>query len=572
MENALCTQCHKKNESKHYGMAKHLLHHLTSTCRATLLMTAAMAGLSLTASATDTKYINSQADWQNIVDKYDGKEVNVILNCDVKFDKQGIQMDKFVGTLDGQGHAFVFNYKDDKDTDSKYYDEDWDEDSAPFEDAQGTIKNLRLTGTIAIRYGFSSYRESNPLVRDLEGTLTIENCLSEINFVNTGTSAAGWNRCHIGGFIGQMTSSSGKAIFKNCAFTGSFVYADKDSGHDYNDTGGFVGYQSSKAKIEIYNCFSNITYDERGTINTFSYFVGNSDTDYLTMFNAYGYCVNRSGTAVSLKDNQGEGFTDLYASEKTDFMSNGVLMMALNGDYSGIGDKWAQTLGTDATPKLKTFSNGSETLTNLVKNGDFNNGLANWINDEGDEYLTCQTTDNNTYWRTPKFFRTMLQTVDLTEHYTEEQLTNNQYDVIMACNVSLQYGCKQAYVGYSFLDASGELIGEKYGIMWSPLTDKFYSTMNWETYGSRITLPSGTRSVKIQLEGYDYKFLDGYYGPAFDNVWLALLKTGTNPTAIAPVTDNPTVTDGPRYTISGTPAGKNTKGIIIQNGKKYIMR
>lgn len=548
-------------------MKKHLLNCIARCCRTSLLMTAVMAGMSLTAKAADTKYINSQADWEDYVKNYDGKECNVFLNCDVKFETKGIQMDDFVGTLDGQGHAFIFNYKDNKsgDQNAKYYNANWGDDSAPFEDASGTIKNLRLTGTIAIRYGFSAYRESNPLVRALDNTLTIENCHSEIAFVNTGNQASGWNRCHIGGFIGQVNSGA-KITFRNCSFTGSFTYTDHDSGHDYNDTGGFIGWLSTK-DIVIENCFSYVTYDDRGKVNTFSYFVGNpSSYSDDAVINSYGYCVNSSGEVKSLTN--ADKCTDLTTGN-SEIIGNGLLTLALNGDAGKSESKWAQTVGTDATPKLKTFNPSSNLLYNLVTNGYFNNDNKGWTLEKGTAAVL--TDNNNKFWRTGRFVSVLTQTVNLADYLTETELAGNTYNALLSCNVGDQYGYAVLIVKYTFLDANGTTIGTDYELINKSSYLKL-DAFTWETTSATISMPVGTRKVTVTLQGRDEYTWEGYFGPAFDNVVLALVKTGEIPTGITMPARRPAASSARRYTIDGTPAGKDAKGIIIQNGKKYLVR
>lgn len=550
-------------------MKNNLLHHIACICRSSLMLTALLACLSLTASAVETKYINSQTDWENFVKDYDSKtEVNVLLNCDVKFETQGVQIKKFIGTLDGQGHAFVFNYKDNKDGDQNkaYYDENWTKDSAPFGNATGTIKNLRLTGTVAIRYGFAAYRQNVPLVMKLENTLTLDNCHCDVDFVNTGTIAAGFNNCYIGGFIGCASTAPNGVTFNNCSFTGSYTYTDPDGGHDYNDTGGFIGFQSA-VTVTITNCYSYFTYDDRGKTVSLGYFVGYFSNDKPNFTNSYGLCLNESGEVKSV-DN-GEAFIDLADYGGVDYIKKGGLTMALNAGNDG-SNPWGQTIGTDKEPMLTVVNPESETLVNLVSNPYFDNNSTSWTL-KGSTAAFKTDDNNNIFLQTSYTADSLIQTVSLTDRYTEAELSGNSYKAVMSCDWGWQYGYRAVAINYTFLDGSNrELLS--YDIFKDANNSTELTAFKWNTAGSTITVPAGTRKVKITLSGQDYKNWGDNYGPAFDNVCLALVKTANQPTAITKVTPNSAVTDSRRYTLSGTPATAGTKGIIIQNGKKYVVK
>lgn len=124
--------------------------------------------------------IRSQAEWKKFIKKYSDVLVDVKLYCDLDFDKDGLSMKKFRGTFDGQGHTFRFDYKYTFGS------------SAPFLQAEGTIKNLYLTGDIEYRYGWATYTESVPLVRKVEmywHGLTVINCHCDVRFKEVSTQS-----------------------------------------------------------------------------------------------------------------------------------------------------------------------------------------------------------------------------------------------------------------------------------------------------------------------------------------------------------------------------------------------
>lgn len=317
----------------------------------------------------------------------------------------------------------------------------------------------------------------------------------------------------------------------------------------------------------VENSFSYITYDKRGTVELFSYFVGHSDID-VKVTNSYGYSVSLEGEVKTLAND--EKCTDLTTTNiGAEFIRNGGLTMALNAGSDVAGSKWAQTVGTDAVPKLKTFSPESETLTNLVTNGDFTNDETSWSSSSGTSHI--ETESKNKFWRTSYAATELKQTIDLTSHYTETELAANNYKAVMTCNWAHQYGYRVLTVNCAFLDANGNQLGT-YDLINKTNCSTELSALTWESVGGNTTVPKGTRKVTVTLKGQDYKNWDGNFGPGFDNVGLALVKTANEPTGINTATRRPAPSDNRRYTLSGVPAGKGAKGIIIQGGKKRVVR
>lgn len=294
--------------------------------------------LPLAANAVDTFYINTQSDFETLASKYSGKEVNVILNCDLTFTKKGYAMYDFRGTFDGRGHKFKFNYIDEG------------KPSAPFEYVKGTIKNLYLTGNIQYRYGYAAYTRATALARMNYKTLTVENCHCDVNFKEMSVhNVYGMNSSKIGGFLSIVDSDS-KVTFKDCSFTGSFR---KNSNTDeyWYDTAGFIGMSKSGSLTTFINCFSYLDFQQTtpGMKSRRSgYFAGWSGNEYVKMTNCYAYS-NQSDL-----NNYGSATVVSQASLKS-----GEVAYKLAAGRTGSNNPWGQQLGIDNLPRLKAYSTGS---------------------------------------------------------------------------------------------------------------------------------------------------------------------------------------------------------------------
>lgn len=376
--------------------------------------------------------------------------------------------------------------------------------------------------------------------------------------------ASGYNRCYIGGFVGFVNSVT--ATFNNCSFTGSFTYTDPDGGHDYNDTGGFIGHFKS-GKISLTNCYSSVTYDDRGKVVSLGYFVGWLKGENKSFTNCYGYCLNEKGDEKTLDDYA--ECTNLADYGGAGFIKGGGLAMALNAGNTSY-NPWAQTIGTDEVPRLKVLYPESETLANIVTNAYFNNGTTSWTF-KGLRGAVVTDDNSNSIWRTGNTIDSLTQTVNLSSHFTEAELTRSTYKAVLSCDWAHQYGYKTLNVNYTFLDASGKEL-KSCDLINETGNSTELSALTWKTAATTVEVPTGARKVRVSLSGQDYKFWLGNFGPAFDNVSLALVKTGDIPTAINTVSQRPATTDSRRYTLSGIPAGSKAKGIIIQGGKKYVVK
>lgn len=81
--------------------------------------------------------------------------------------------------------------------------------------------------------------------------------------------------------------------------------------------------------------------------------------------------------------------------------------------------------------------------------------------------------------------------------------------------------------------------------------------------------------MEISLAGKDYKNWDGSFGPAFDNVSIALVKNGSVPTAI-----NTATTNAPRpaahkgiFTLDGQRLERIAHpGLYIIDGRKVLVK
>lgn len=306
---------------------------------------------------TTSKGTKDKNSWQYYSENsdYRKKEVYVTLASDIIIDNDIDNWENFTGTLDGNGHTITLNY-------NKI-------DRAPLRNTIGktTIKNVYVTGKITNTLGEISYDEAAPLVRYVnEGTLTVENCWSDVEFTIVDNSIKKFNSAYNGGFVASI-EGSGNAVFKNCLSTASFL-----TDYHWIDVGGFVGRLKDGCTVSFANCLSYITIDN----STDWVSTRTSESDNVGPF--VGSDSGGSGQTANAICLENTRYTnERYYSQmlSADEFTTGRIVFVLDFNET---DTWAQTLGTDKHPKLKKFSPNSKKVAWLGYDVEWNGNGKTW--------------------------------------------------------------------------------------------------------------------------------------------------------------------------------------------------
>lgn len=304
-------------------------------------------------AATDIT-ISSASDWKS---KCKGKsgEFNLKLTADITINTSDGYFSEFSGTFDGQGHTITLNTSG----------EDWALIEKVPSSTKATVKNLRLAGKQKVSQGTVFDDQQSPLIRFANGTVDVENCISEVEITVEGTS---WgNTTYVGGFISDLYAGS-TVNFTNCSSMVKFITTDG------SELGGFVGQVDERATMNITNChslleFSDWTnYDNKTNIG---YFVGRQ-SGTLNASNCYArdFCLTgkKANISPTEKDNSKvSGDITAYGSFSSGSWSDkkwktGEITYLLNNKSSDSGVAWVQTIGTDETPQLRAITPTSATV------------------------------------------------------------------------------------------------------------------------------------------------------------------------------------------------------------------
>ena len=271
--------------------------------------------LQYTVTVDNEMRIASKDDWQTLSNQVEAgnTSINATMTADVdlgtnsnfsEFKELILGRNKnYSGTLDGGGHTLSFV---------------WDAGSQPYiapiyavENA--TIKNLRTSGSIT-----SSESHISGMIRQVFGTVTISNCVSNVNI----TSSYSNGSASIAGLVASVRPSATLNI-TDCMVTG-ILTATTDNGK--KDVKGFVCNQEGSCTI------SNSLFAGSGNGHTWS---GTFTRNNATLNNCY--YLNPCGTA------QG---TQVTAEQ---LKSGEVAYLLQNGRTDNV---WGQTLATDTVPQL----------------------------------------------------------------------------------------------------------------------------------------------------------------------------------------------------------------------------
>ncbi len=238
---------------------------------------------------------------------YVGKVDNTVyaeLTNDIDGFDDLMSIQNYYGTLDGKFHTINVNIVKGADANN----------AAVFSTLYGTVKNLRVAGTITTESKYAA-----GVAAHAYSGATIEKVTSSVNIVANITGDA----TH-GGIVAVV--ESGDMNIKNCVFNGSMT------GETANSCGGIVGWLSGKANIT--NCLQ-IGDIQVGTSGGHTFARTGTDS-YRNISNSY-YLKAYGDAAGTLTD--------------AEQMKSGELCYKLNGSSSD-DPVWFQTLATDTVPHL----------------------------------------------------------------------------------------------------------------------------------------------------------------------------------------------------------------------------
>nr|WP_232369963.1 peptidase M26 [Prevotella illustrans] len=261
--------------------------------------------------ATNTMYIRNAEEWKlfaHLVNKEKMSNLNVKLDGDINLGKEIVQVGingivNYSGTFDGQGHTISL---------------DWNTThgfTALFNSVNGaTIKNLHTKGVITNYVHFTS-----GLVMIVYGSVTLSNCVSEVNFNHTTNE----RECFTAGLI-SFVKADAQVTINDCIVKGKIL----PSAYVENVVmDGFVGPQEGGSVSTLNNCLyiDSNPRDHTGTVSFGKIIVNN---------------------CYSLSDHSVARYTQVNAEQ----LKSGEVAYKLQAGRSN--RVWGQTLGTDDTPWL----------------------------------------------------------------------------------------------------------------------------------------------------------------------------------------------------------------------------
>ena len=215
--------------------------------------------------ADGTYLIGSTDDWNTFASGINGGSIaltaNAKLTADIAVSTMiGSESKKYAGVFDGKTHTLNVTISG-----SSQF-------AAPFHYVKGgTIKNLRVEGTVS-----SSYAHMSGLIGRAYGKISIENCIVAANIYMTSDYAAGF--VGNGGSIAYGGPS--EVVMRNCLFIGSFTGVSGNR----SKASAFWGW--GKSTPVFINCLENGTYTNISEFSPYM-FEGTDGENSETTTNSY---------------------------------------------------------------------------------------------------------------------------------------------------------------------------------------------------------------------------------------------------------------------------------------------
>lgn len=243
--------------------------------------------------------------------------IDAVLTADIDISEYhnlrvGTENNKFAGTLDGQNHTLKVDLLS-----TDIY-------TAPFAYLSGTVKNLKVDGTISVAEQGHKYAAG---IAGYTDGCTVENCIVNVDIYSqiSGATSDDADGTH-GGFFGY--ASNGGTV-RNSAFTGAFISQTTTS------CAGICGWVSSDGEtLNVDRCLMIADISQWVNTDGCSTFARNS-----------GMCNITNSVYVDAFGEVPSGATQVTADQ----LASGAACFILNG-LSTEGCTWFQNLGTDDMP------------------------------------------------------------------------------------------------------------------------------------------------------------------------------------------------------------------------------
>ena len=237
-------------------------------------------------------------------------KINAVLTADID-NYTGVMIGttdvKYAGVFDGNFHKIT------------YFTEPTEPIWGLFRTLSGTVKNLRVTGTIT-----TDQKQCGGLAGFIYGA-TIQNCISSVDIITSFSGDAG-----TGGIVATTTEIEGSVI-KDCIFDGTIQGANAHS------CAGIVGWTSKRASLTNCLVIGEISVNENNG-DVIARNQGNAILDNCYYLNAFS------------------AIPDKITKITEEQLQSGEVCYKLNGQQEEL--VWTQTLGTDRNPV--PFSNGDK--------------------------------------------------------------------------------------------------------------------------------------------------------------------------------------------------------------------
>ena len=535
-----------------------------------------------------TNTISDDADWV-IFSKLvaDGQtSLNVTMTADVNAGSTmvGSEWQKYSGTFDGTGHTLTFNYDGNGSM------------VAPFKEVDGaTIKDLKTTGSIT-----SSNNLLAGIVGQVNGATTLTRCASNMS-IKTTVDTNG----RIGGLVARNGQAGASLTFNNCMYDGEINSAT-------NQAAGFVGWSPNATTIS--NCLVASTSITGGE----SSFTPNSITIpdgkyayYLTTFgtSTQGTQLNKqlltSGQAA-WELNQGIG-------DGAWFFGQGNLNTSMVDDCPALtNDNTKKVVRTQAQyTGTKLYVNPGGAIPNAVRLK-----ALGWYTDTESKVLTSIPSDfaggDDAIKRTKNYFKLKVGSAGATTlmvPFTTTSLPENvkAYDLtfdgteVTATKVDVITANKPVLINapvgeYLFsADATGmdDMILEDSGNGWIVYGSSTYTngalTGVYNEAGSSSAsdpfsyVPAGDYVLQNGADGLGFYKVDAantikitsfraYLTASTNSRSLRIVYANDETTGIADVRSMKEDVRGEYFNLKGQRVAQPTKGLYVQNGKKYIVK
>ena len=569
----------------------------------TLFIAALLIGTGSLMATDVVTSISNLTEWKAFVksinDGADYSSTTVTLNADVIVEQDYSYVGEciagnkkaypFNGTFDGNGFTLTFN-KDNTLT---------NENLAPFMYADGaTIKNLKIAGSLK-----SSARYMGGIVGNAKGNVTIENCASSITLECSYTD----NDAGMGGIISNSEDEATNVTIKNCIFFGKLIgekgicgIAGYLRGGSHTITNvlnaGAIEYNTNASLANIYRTGGSVSMTKGYYINKVSTASDGTQVSTAKLLNGElaNELANADDTGNTLFWGQGnlnKSNVEAYPTLTTETAKK-VVRVNISGMYT---TPYVNPGGAVPNPcrfgivGFKLSTSDANTLQSMpAEGGSFVYGTTNLVTTNG---MYCITL--------PAAATTLILPFDCTtlpDGITAYDVTYSSGDNVTATKVNKITANKPVLINgtagtlYKFSgDATfggtyeGTLTNGVKAHTNGALTGVYVDANASSGYNPIAYVPADSYVLQNGADGL------GFYKVAADNTiritsFRAYLTaaTGGAPSLSIAFTDEETgiqeatceteAGNSESYNLAGQRVGKNYKGLVVKNGKKYIVK